>query len=302
MKLHVALYIIGSLILLAAWVAQQRYNDLQAERRKADEEQSEARLAARLAEQTGPAAQLEEIRRDLAQRGAAVPPAIGERSEASPTSTEQRIREAIESIPAEVRGRQRQEAATLTQESRAQQVARSIDVEFRPRVREIVRLIDDIVSKAASDGLVVLTEKSQMLDLPSQLAYTTFTMKENGIQPVEQSRSMWFRFVDDVMWTVYWKNGMVRSPKELAPSWDAPTEHYYPMLVLQHRRGSRELSLGTVWFHQDSKELGFHLAARHEVPDTLRTRLEAIERNERGTDRLSAMLIELLKGVRLNYF
>jgi len=41
-----------------------------------------------------------------------------------------------------------------------------MDVEFRPRIQEVVRLIDNVVSKAAADGLVSLTGKSKLLEYP----------------------------------------------------------------------------------------------------------------------------------------
>lgn len=181
-------------------------------------------------------------------------------------------------------------------------LAQSIDQEFRPRIKEVIELFDRVISEAAAGGLLVLVNKSTPLTLPAQLAYTTFAMKENGIKNEQPERAMSFRFGGDAVWTVYWKTGMVRSPPELAPSWDAPTDKYYPMLRLRHRRGTRELLLGTVWFHQDSKELRFELNARNELPERGRLALEKIEQQERAADQVSGILVELLKGVRLNNF
>ncbi len=310
MKLYIILYItgtiitlVGSITLLAAWVTEKRHNDAETTKAKREKEIADAHLVARLAEHTAPATQLGEIRRDLAKAGVAPLIVSGKPvQDAAPSTTDLMIRKAIESIPAEVRARQQEEAVALREEAAAQQMARRIDVEFRPRVQDIVRVVDEVVTNAANEGLVVLAEKSSLLLLPPQLAYTTFAMKENGIPEEDPSRSMSFQFSGDVVWTIYWKTGMVRSPKSLAQSWDALTENYYPMLRLQHRRGDHKLLLGTIWFHQESKELGFELNARQELPALLRSRLETIEQTERSTDQMSAMLIELLKAVRLKLF
>ena len=113
---------------------------------------------------------------------------------------------------------------------------------------------------------------------------------------------MRFSFEGGASWTVFWKTGMVRSPALLAHPWDAPTDKYYPMLRIRHIRGDRTLELGTIWFHQDSKEIGLVLNARNELSEADRAAFDSIDRSYSGTTRIQRLLIELLKDVRVNHF
>ena len=259
------------------------------------------RVAARLSDNNAPLEQLDEIRSELGRAGADSPPTVIDLEEPGAPGLEDQLRRALQSIPAERRAEQERQVDALTAESRAQQFARDIDREFRPKVIDVLELLDRVISEAAAAGLVTLEGKSEPMALPTQLAYTTFTMSENGIPTQEPERRMVFRFTNGAVWTIYWQNGMVRSPPEFNDSlrWDAPTDKYYPMLLLQHSRGTTDLLLGTVWFHQDSKELGFNLNARNQLPAQARVALEKIEQERVGTDQLSGMLVELLKGLRL---
>jgi len=113
MKLHIVLYVLGSLILIAAWLAQQRYNDQQTQQRNREAVQLEDRVAARVSEGTAPIGQLDEIRRELARRGADPTPTAGGPRDTQSRTVEERVRAAIQGIPAEIRAGQQQALAAL---------------------------------------------------------------------------------------------------------------------------------------------------------------------------------------------
>ena len=247
--------------------------------------------------------QLQTLQAELALRGVQPGQAETAASGTSETSVEDLVRDAVQSVPGDVQAIQERHIEALVQESQAQQLAEQIDREFRPRLDRVIALIYGVVSQAAEAGLVELESQSPPLTLPSQTTFTTFVLAENEIARQQPEHSMSFQFAGDVEWRVFLQVGMVRSPAELGGrSWNAPTEKYYPMLLVRERPGAaeEELDLGTVWFHQDSKELGFALGSRGDFSDSLLASLVAIEGALQGEDAINAMLVEFLKSVRIH--
>lgn len=299
MKLHIILYILGTLILLLAWLLQQRYNDQQARHAQTDARKTEDRVVARVIETTSPEGQIEAIREELRQRGSRSASSTYDPQAIFPPNIDEKIQAAIRQLPAEVRAMQRDDLNALLEESYAQRLAEEIDTEFRPRLSEIINLIHDVVLKASDADLIKLQDRPTKLTLPVQIAYTTFAMTQNSISEEQASNAMTFHFRGGGEWLVYLKVGMVQSPKTLAIGWDAPTNKYYPMLRLKEKNRGKERILATIWYHQDSKDLRFELNARHEVRPSTRSAIEELERTRQGNDLVASALVELIKHLRL---
>lgn len=299
MKLHVVLYVLGTLILLGAWIAQQRYEELKSQVVKDDVSNSEDRVVARVTEATNPEGQINSFRDELVKRGARTTrPQLAQKLDDEP-EIEKQIQAAIKKLPAEIRVEQQDHFNGLLEESKAQQFAEEVDREFRPRVNAVIDLVYDVVKKSGKAGLIDLRNNPTKLILPEQIVYTTFAMKENNIFEEQLSNAMVFQFGNGADWKVYLKLGMVQSPKSLVASWDAPTNKYFPMLRLIEKSQGREYALATIWFHQDSKDLGFVLNDRHVVKPATISAIDELEKTRQGNDQVSASLIELLKNLRV---
>ena len=209
-----------------------------------------------------------------------------------------RISEAIGQIPVEIESRERAELDALAEEARLQAMARKMDREFRPQVERVIDVIADTVQQAAEAGLVRVESQTDKLQLPPEIAFTTFVMAANNMQKSQPDNSMSWTFPGAVYWDLYLTVGMLRSPGILAEPWDAPTHHYYPMLRLQHRDAAARFLLGTVNFDLESKELGFFLNGRNLLPQKATMAIDAIEESLTGYDRIAAIIVELLKAER----
>jgi hypothetical protein len=173
MKPHVILYIagtvisvIGTLTLLAAWVAQQRYNERKADADRVAAERSADRLVERVTRATSPREQLDAIQDELAYRGVQ-PLANPTKRDSPPADIENVIQEIMHRLPHEVREQEERKVEALVAESRAQVRAEALDTAIRPRFLTLVALVHDVISKAASQGLVELTGEPTTMEVPN---------------------------------------------------------------------------------------------------------------------------------------
>jgi hypothetical protein len=261
------------------------------------------RLIAKLAEATTPVRNLAEIKNGLGN--ASLTYLTAEADVATGSYQEHdHIAGALMALPQQLAHRQAEEVGGLLQEQECQRRALAIDREFRPQVESAARLVAKTITEACARGLTSAKQVSESLVLPTQIAYTTFAMQRNAIPEELRDRTMEFQFPGNVRWAFYLKLGMVQSPAILAQPWDAPTPHYYPMLRMQRRmqRGDAQDDemLGTIWYHQETKAVGFALNVYLEPVE--RAAFERIAALYKGDALIQASLIELLSLERRGVF
>ncbi len=303
MKLHYVLYTLGALFTLSAWLTQQFYTEKKGEASKIERGRElgnyNDRLVARVAEATNPSGQIEIIESELADRGVSKSAPSQAPGVSTSADLDHQIAEAIREIPKAVRENQHVKMRALMDESRAQEFARQIDAEFRPQIASIVDLMRNVLIKTGAEGLLPLRAEPSNPVIPDLIAYTTYTMERNGITATQPLEGGVFRFDNGAEWNVSLTLGMVRSPAVLAKSWNAPTEKYYPMLRIEETLGTTQKQLGVIWYHQDTKVLGFEFSARDQVRPQTREAIERLAREKVGGEMIASVLVELAKRLRL---
>jgi len=302
MKLHFALYLLGSLTLVAAAVAQYYHNEAKASRDREEHERSQAALVARIAEVTSVKTDYLALREELLRHGQLTSQQLQEqeRKRIEVEGLEQRIREALGQIPADIQSEERTRLAALDAEAKAQKLAWDINEEFRPRTQQLADLVHQVIEEAARGGLVSLAQPTTPMRLPPQVVHTWLTIEENSI-PVED-RSVALRAVFDQSseWLVYLKRGLVRSPDLLVQQrWQPPTDRYYPMLRIGELIKGSETMLATIWFHQETKELRVEHNSRGLARPSVKEKIEQFGASLKGNELVAAVVVELLKETRL---
>jgi hypothetical protein len=212
---------------------------------------------------------------------------------------EQQVADAVAELPQELRIREATEATAYKAELKVQIAAEEMEVEFRPRVSQALALVKDVISAASNANLITLVEQNTQ-QLPPKIAFSSFALNKEGVEPLLQPSVLTARFSDGFIWRGHIEAGQVESPPELRPRKFEGTDRYFPMVRIIGERDGRSEPLAVIHYDLKTKVIG--ASASISLPPERKAAIESIVKQQHGDAQVRGVLLELIKAQRLQEF